>query len=811
MKRILVLLCVFVLFAASCGSDDEAAPSGDPVKFGFLNGQSGDYGAWGGWALAAAEVAIEEINAAGGILGRPVELVVEDNQSTAEGAVTGFAELTEVDGIHALGGIESDGMIAVFDTVHELQLPTVCSTCGTTELDTTGGDFVWRIISSDTDNGIVSAQVARDSGYESVAMLVELGEGTSSPANVFKTVFEDQINGTITEDVRFDAGRSSYSAEVALAFESGADAVYVSVGFETAIPILNEWQRRGYGDVPLLVSTDLLSPDIATIIAGVDGAIAIGATGAYDTVGNPAWDAYVPRFEEKIGDPPEIGFYDAWQYDQYIMLALAMEMAGTTDGSAVAAAMPQVTNGPGVEVWTYAEGLAELAKGNEIDLHGVTSNLDLNAQGNLESPVLSVLGIVDGDWAVTSTLELDPALTKPERNAVAAPSGDPVKFGFLNGQSGDYGAWGGWALAAAEVAIEEINAAGGILGRPVELVVEDNQSTAEGAVTGFAELTEVDGIHALGGIESDGMIAVFDTVHELQLPTVCSTCGTTELDTTGGDFVWRIISSDTDNGIVSAQVARDSGYESVAMLVELGEGTSSPANVFKTVFEDQINGTITEDVRFDAGRSSYSAEVALAFESGADAVYVSVGFETAIPILNEWQRRGYGDVPLLVSTDLLSPDIATIIAGVDGAIAIGATGAYDTVGNPAWDAYVPRFEEKIGDPPEIGFYDAWQYDQYIMLALAMEMAGTTDGSAVAAAMPQVTNGPGVEVWTYAEGLAELAKGNEIDLHGVTSNLDLNAQGNLESPVLSVLGIVDGDWAVTSTLELDPALTKPERN
>ena len=93
-----------------------------------------------------------------------------------------------------------------------------CSTCGTTELDATGGDFVWRIISSDTDNGIVSAQTARDSGYESVAMLVELGEGTSSPANVFKTVFEDQINGTITEDVRFDAGRSSYSAEVALAF-----------------------------------------------------------------------------------------------------------------------------------------------------------------------------------------------------------------------------------------------------------------------------------------------------------------------------------------------------------------------------------------------------------------------------------------------------------------------------------------------------------------------------------------------------------------------------------------------------------------
>ena len=57
----------------------------DPVKFGFLNGQSGDYGLWGGWALAAAEVAVEELNAAGGVLGREVELVVEDDGVHAGG------------------------------------------------------------------------------------------------------------------------------------------------------------------------------------------------------------------------------------------------------------------------------------------------------------------------------------------------------------------------------------------------------------------------------------------------------------------------------------------------------------------------------------------------------------------------------------------------------------------------------------------------------------------------------------------------------------------------------------------------------
>ncbi|MCY3618053.1 MAG: ABC transporter substrate-binding protein [Acidimicrobiaceae bacterium] len=414
MKRVLVaLLAVGLVAAAACSGDSGDAAEEGPVKYGFLNGQSGDYGPWGHWALAAAEVAVEELNAGGGVLGRSVELVVEDNGSTPEGAVSGFAELTEVDGIHALGGIESDGMIAIFDTVHELQIPTICSTCGTTELDNTGGDMVFRIIPSDTDNGIVGAQVARDEGYRNVAMLVELSEGTESPANVFKAVFTEQMGGSVTADVRFNAGETTYAAQVAQAFESGPDAVYIAAGFETGVPLLNEWQRRGYSDIPLILTTDLLSPEIAEIISGVEGASAIVGATAYDTENNPAWDAYVPRFEAKIGDPPEIAFYDAWQYDQYIILGLATAKAGTTDGAAVAAAIPEIANPPGVEVFSYAQGLAELEAGNDIDYHGTTSNMNLNSVGNLLSPVMAVIHVQDGDWAVRENIELDPTLVKP--------------------------------------------------------------------------------------------------------------------------------------------------------------------------------------------------------------------------------------------------------------------------------------------------------------------------------------------------------------------------------------------------------------
>ena len=512
-----------------------------------------------------------------------------------------------------------------------------------------------------------------------------------------------------------------------------------------------------------------------------------------ESTGETAADV-LADYTAEFGEVPAAPFW-AHSYDAAVLLMDAIHAASTDDAGTL------TIDRAGIREYLHSVS----------SYSGLIGTLSCDGFGDCSSSKITVIQNTDSTDYEASTAnvvyEYAP-LGGQQVGEVTQPSGDPIKFGFLNGQSGDYGPWGGWALAAAEVAIEELNAAGGVLGRPVELIVEDNGSTAEGAVSGYAKITEVDNIDALGGIESDGMLAVFDTVHEQQLPTICSTCGTTELDNTAGEYVFRIISSDTDNGIIGAQVARDEGYTKVAMLVELSEGTTSPANVFKSVFTDQIGGTVTEDVRFDAGRASYSAEVQQAFESGADAVYVAAGFETGIPILNEWKRRGYDDVPLILTTDLLSPDIAEIVGSVDGATAIAATSAYDTVGNPAWDAYVPRFEAKIGDPPEIGFYDAWQYDQYIVLGLAFAKAGSTDGAAVAAAVSEITNPPGVEVFTYADGIAELAAGNEIDYHGTTSNMHLNDTGNLASPVMSIMVVADGSWDVRENVDLDPNLTKP---
>jgi branched-chain amino acid transport system substrate-binding protein len=425
--RFWALLLVMAMVVAACGGEESADTTaaggedtgttaaggseggGDPIKLGFMIGVTGDYAAYYPASEAGALVAIEEINDVGGPLGRPVELVIGDNLSTAEGAVQAFNKLVDVDAVVAIGGVESDGAIANLQSLKDRQIPTMCPACGTDKLDEAGGDFIFRITGSDTDGGLIAAQFARDNGFDRVAMLVQNTEGAAGPAEVFKTVFTDKVGGEVVADIRFEPGQSSYQTQVDEVFASEPDAIYLAAGFESGGIIFQEASRRGY-DATWFVSPDLVVPEISGL-QGVDlsNGVARAAIAAYDT-STPAYESYAERYEAITGEPPSSGLYDANQYDQYIILALAIAKAGSTDGAAVAAAIPEVVNGPGTVVYSYAEGLAAIEAGEDIDYHGASSGLDLNQFGNLASPVFGEQQIIDGVWTQVAEVTLDESL-----------------------------------------------------------------------------------------------------------------------------------------------------------------------------------------------------------------------------------------------------------------------------------------------------------------------------------------------------------------------------------------------------------------
>jgi branched-chain amino acid transport system substrate-binding protein len=409
---ILALGVALLPVAASGGrAAGGAQPSGSPVKFGLLAGVTGDYAPWTGPALKANTIAIADINRAGGVLGRPARMIVADNKSTVEGAVSGFNKLVDVDGIHAVGGLESDAAVALLPTLGEQGIPAMCPQCGTAELDKKGGKWIWRLTASDTDIGLVSAQFARSKGYRKMALMALKSEGSASSAKTFKDAYVGKVRGEICQDVRFDPGRATYAAELQKAFSCDPQALYLTAGFEQGVTIIREWERRGYGG-RFIFAPDLIAPEIAEVSDKLENGVAVGPTAAFDTT-SPAYKPFERKYKAATGKLPSAALWEAGQYDQYILLSLAMTAANTADdGAKIARAVSRVANPPGTRCYFYNRCLALLKAGREIDYHGASGSLNFNAFGNLRSPLFAELHVKDDDWVQVKTIALDPRLRK---------------------------------------------------------------------------------------------------------------------------------------------------------------------------------------------------------------------------------------------------------------------------------------------------------------------------------------------------------------------------------------------------------------
>jgi branched-chain amino acid transport system substrate-binding protein len=385
------------------GGDDL---KGDVVKFGFLNGITGAYSEFAPAALNGAQLAVADINAAGGVNGGRVELIIQDNKSTPEGAVSGYKKLVEADGVSAIGGIDSDAVQALLKPTSEEHMPTICAFCGTTALDRTGGDYMWRFTPSDTDVGIATAQYARDNELLAMSAMTQRTEGSLSGLASFLKVFEGPVGGELINDVQFDSTKSTFQSEVQAAQDGDPDAIYLSMGPSQAISMLREWERRS-NEGEFLMSLDLTVPEVAKFGFLEDRAVALAP--AFDR-STPAFEAFAKQLKEETNTEPNEGLGEPNYYDTFIALGLAATAAGDATPEEINAKIPEIVNAPGTVCYLYEECVKLLEAGEDIDYHGASGSLDLNEYGNLDRPVMTTLEVQDGAWTSTGVIELDPSL-----------------------------------------------------------------------------------------------------------------------------------------------------------------------------------------------------------------------------------------------------------------------------------------------------------------------------------------------------------------------------------------------------------------
>lgn len=330
-NKILVVAVGLVLVAAlvSAGGQRET----DEILIGVAGAHSGDLASYGLPTVNAAEIIAEQVNADGGLLGRQIRLIVEDDQCQPEVATNTAAKLVGDRVVAVLGHICS-GATRTALGIYTGENIVVVSPSATSPPLTQGGEFptFFRTIAPDDAQGALQAQfVAETLGARSVAILHDGGDYGRGLADFSRESLETEypdVNIALYEGIT--VGAVDYSAIINRVGAAGVDAVIYGGYHPEASRLVS--QMRGQGLDIAFVSGDGVQDETFIDVAGAN-AEGVYATGPMDTSGNPVAQAARAAHQAKYGEDPGPFFMNA--YAGMLALVNAIESAGSTEPDAI--------------------------------------------------------------------------------------------------------------------------------------------------------------------------------------------------------------------------------------------------------------------------------------------------------------------------------------------------------------------------------------------------------------------------------------------------------------------------------------------
>ena len=393
--------------------------------------------------------------------------------------------------------------------------------------------------------------------------------------------------------------------------------------------------------------------------------------------------------------------------------------------------------------------------------------------------VIAVLALVvagcGGTTSTTAAADVTATTAADVTATTAASGGGDIPIGFLTSYTGELGAYGVPWYSAGKMAVDDINAAGGVLGRKIALSTEDDRTSVEEGIKAARKLIGANGVIAIAGPTSDIVVAIYPICKDNKVFLSSNAAGTARLDAGHGEWFYRTVPSDTFEGEVAARIMIDDGYKEIAVMYENDEGRKSIASAVTKEFL-ALGGKIVAEVPFTPRQPTYSAELKKIAGAKPQMVWLGAGQESGSVLLKNAKQSGY-DWKWMVSSDLNVPEMFTLVGNdvMEGIITETASAETD---NQYYIDWAARFQELFNQEPA-GAYQSNSYDQMIIMALAMQKAGVASGEAISQNYHKVTdaNPNATIVHTYADGLAALTAGKEIKYEGVSGPCTFNASGN----------------------------------
>jgi len=334
-----VLLLIPLIATVGCGPKEA-----ETIKLGCVLDLSGDLAPMGARMLNGARMAVEEINAAGGILGKQVELISEDGKTDPAAGLDRVKKLIEINGVQVIVGpmISGSSKLAIpYAKSHKVPLITMSATAyELSEMD--GTEWFFRACLMDDAQGRVLANVIMEKGYTRVASIVLdnlYGKGVRDALS--EGLQEGGWKGEVVTSVTYDEAKKDYRTELGQIKDSNPDVVLLVSYADDGIIIFKQASEMGLDNIAWLGCDGNYGSGLfkePTSAAFMEKAIVCGTR----TVGfGSTYEQFLTKYTAKFGEAPEI--YCDTTYDATWAAAKAIEMAGKYDGNAIRIALTKLS------------------------------------------------------------------------------------------------------------------------------------------------------------------------------------------------------------------------------------------------------------------------------------------------------------------------------------------------------------------------------------------------------------------------------------------------------------------------------------
>ncbi|MGG7188523.1 ABC transporter substrate-binding protein [Clostridium paraputrificum] len=319
---------------AGCGGNSEGGADSDVIKIGGIGPLSGPNSTYGISVKEGADLLAEEINAAGGINGKKVEFIFEDDQSDNTVAASAFNKLVDKDGVCAiLGGVTSGTTLAIAPNSTNKKIPMITPTGTEPTITNVGGDFMFRGCFVDSFQGEILAKYTKENlGKTTAAVLYNSSSDYSKGiANAYKETLEKN-GGQVVEFLSYGSDKETDFKAQLTKIKSANPDVIILPDYYNVVGLIAK-QARDMGITSQFLGGDGWESEELTKIGGtaVDGAIYINHYYAEDTDENVK--NFVDSYTKKYNKTPDC--FAALSYDTAKILVKAIEKANSTDGTAI--------------------------------------------------------------------------------------------------------------------------------------------------------------------------------------------------------------------------------------------------------------------------------------------------------------------------------------------------------------------------------------------------------------------------------------------------------------------------------------------